>query len=82
VFVSKNQYLSVATPIIQITASSGSGVAVEIEAEDMPIKTTGVPISGGWNIYSNGYIADNVDFAAGGTVSFGLMARGSYAGGA
>ena len=55
---------------------------IVIEAEDMPIKTTGVPISGGWNIYSNGYIADNVDFAAGGVVSFEVISRGSYAGGA
>ena len=46
----------------------------------MPIKTTGVPISGGWNIWDNGYIADNIDFAAGGTVSFEVMAMGSYAG--
>ena len=48
----------------------------------MSIKTTGAPTSGGWNIYSNGYIADNLDFAAGGTVSFEVMAKGSYAGGA
>ena len=54
----------------------------EIEAEDMSIKTTGAPTSGGWNIYANGYIADNLDFAAGGTVSFEVMAKGSYAGGA
>ena len=67
---------------IQITASSGSGVEVEIEAEDMPIKTTGASISDGWNIWAEGYIADNVDFATGGTVRFEVMARGSYAGGA
>ena len=55
-------------------------VEVEIEAEDMSIQTTGAPTSGGWNIYANGYIADNLDFAAGGTVSFEVIARGSYAG--
>jgi hypothetical protein len=53
-----------------------------IEAEDMPIKTTGVPITGGWNIWGNGYIADDIDFATGGTVSFEVLAMGSYAGGA
>ncbi|MEX1327306.1 MAG: carbohydrate-binding domain-containing protein, partial [Desulfobacterales bacterium] len=53
-----------------------------IEAEDMSIKTTGVPITGGWNIRGNGYIADDIDFAAGGTFSFKVIAMGSYAGGA
>ncbi|MGD8661839.1 MAG: carbohydrate-binding domain-containing protein, partial [Desulfobacterales bacterium] len=53
-----------------------------IEAEDMPIKTTGVPITGGWNIWGNGYIAEDIDFSAGGTFSFEVMAKGSYAGGA
>ena len=68
---------------IQITASSGSEVVVVFEAEGMPIKTTGGPISGGWNIWnSKGYIADNMDFAAGGTVRFEVMAWGNYVGGA
>lgn len=64
------------------TASSGSGDVVDIEAEDMPIKTTGGLTSDGWNIWSNGYIADNLNFATGGNVSFEVAARGSYAGGA
>jgi hypothetical protein len=58
---------------------------VTIEAEDMPIKTTRddcVSISGGVNLCDNGYIADNIDFAAGGTASFEVVAMGSYAGGA
>ena len=55
---------------------------VTIEAEDMEFKTTGKAISGGWNIWGNGYIADDIDFAAGGTASFEVVAMGSYAGGA
>jgi len=53
-----------------------------IEAENMPIKTSGRSTSDGWIIVGEGYIADNMDFAAGGTVSFEVMAKGSYAGGA
>ncbi len=67
---------------IQITVHSGSWVELEIEAEDMSTKTTGGSTSGGWNIWSNGYIADNVDFPTDGTYTFEVMARGSYAGGA
>jgi hypothetical protein len=55
---------------------------LEIEAEDMPVKTTGGSTSGGWNIWSNGYIADTVDFSAGGTYTFEVRAGGRYAGGA
>jgi hypothetical protein len=39
------------------------------------------PRLGGVNICENGYIADNIYFAAGGTVSFEVMAMGSDAGG-
>ena len=59
--------------------------SVTIEAEDMPINTTRddcVPISDGVNLCVNGYIADDIDFAAGGTFSFKVIAMGSYAGGA
>ncbi|MBW2054581.1 MAG: PKD domain-containing protein [Deltaproteobacteria bacterium] len=61
---------------IRITASSGSGL--EIEAEDMPIKTSGRPISGGWNLWSDGYIADTVDFPTRGIYTFEVRASGSY----
>ena len=54
---------------------------VTIEAEDMSIKTTGGPTTDGWNIWSNGYIADDVDFPTGGTYTFEVRAKGSYAGG-
>jgi hypothetical protein len=53
---------------------------ITIEAEDMPIKTTGGAKTDGWNIWSNGYIADNVNFAAKGIYTFEVTARGSFAG--
>jgi PKD repeat protein len=71
---------STGSDTLEISAASGSGL--EIEAEDMPVKTTGRYTSGGWNIWSNGYIADTVDFSTGGTYTFEVRARGSYAGGA
>ena len=61
---------------IRISASSGSGL--EIEAEDMTIKTSGRPVSGGWNLWSDGYIADNVDFSTRGIYTFEVRASGSY----
>ncbi len=66
---------------VEISAGSGSGVEIEIEAEDMPVKTTGGSTSEGWNIWSNGYIAETVDFPNGGTYTFEVRAKGSYAGG-
>ena len=54
---------------------------VEIEAEDMPVKTTGVLTAGGWNIWSNGYIADDVVFPAEASYTFEIAAKGDYAGG-
>jgi PKD repeat protein len=69
---------STGSDTIEISVASGSGLV--IEAEDMPVKTTGGPTSEGWNIWSNGYIADTVDFSTGGTYTFEVRAKGSYAG--
>ncbi|MCK5581374.1 MAG: VCBS repeat-containing protein [Candidatus Omnitrophica bacterium] len=55
---------------------------VTLEAEDMPTKTTGGSTSDGWNIWSNGYIEDSLDFNSGGMFEFEIVAKGSYAGGA
>ncbi len=60
----------------------GSGGEKTIEAEDMPIKTTGGSTTDGWNIWSNGYIADDVNFQTEGTYTFDVTAKGSFAGGA
>jgi len=65
-----------------LAQTSGSGGEKTIEAEDMPIKTTGGSTTDGWNIWSNGYIADDVNFQTEGTYTFDVTAKGSFAGGA
>jgi hypothetical protein len=55
---------------------------VTTEAEGMPIKTTGGPITDGWCIWSNGYIADDVDFPMEGTYKFEVTAKANFAGNA
>ncbi|MCK5180889.1 MAG: hypothetical protein KAR32_15255, partial [Candidatus Omnitrophica bacterium] len=55
---------------------------VTLEAEDMPVKTTGGACLGGWNIWSNGYIEGLVSFPDAAVYEFEIIARGSYAGGA
>jgi len=45
-----------------------------LEAETMPIQTTGAPIAGGYNIWSNGYIGEIINVNAG-TYSFVIRAR-------
>jgi PKD repeat protein len=59
----------------------GPGGQMTIEAEDMPIKTTGGTITNGWNIWANGYIADDVDFPTEGVYTLDVTAKGSFAGG-
>ncbi|MCK5283627.1 MAG: DUF4215 domain-containing protein, partial [Nanoarchaeota archaeon] len=54
---------------------------ITLEAEDMPIKTTGgnwAPYDS-WCIWSNGYIQDTVDFSETRTYSLEVIAKGSYA---
>jgi PKD repeat protein len=55
---------------------------ITIEAEDMPIKTTGGSTTDGWNIWANGYIADDVDFPTEGTYTFEVRSKGDFVGGA
>ncbi len=76
---------------INITLMSGSGgdvtppnpipdpepFTIQIEAENMETKTTGGRKSdGSWNIWSNGYIEETVDFPTSGSYSFEIRARG------
>ena len=68
--------------IVYVTDAPESGKTVTLEAEDMPTKTTGGATSGGWNIWSNGYVAENVDFPVEGNHTFEIWAKGSLAGGA
>jgi len=57
-------------------------LALTLQAEAMPVKTTGGPTSGGWIIWSNGYVAAPVSFPATGEYEFAVVARGTFAGGA
>lgn len=50
-----------------------------IEVEDMPVKTGGAAVPGGWNMYVNGYVAGNITVATGGNYLFGVTARGTQA---
>ena len=53
-----------------------AGISQVIQVEDMPIKTAGVPIPGGWLLDTEGYVADTVDFASEGFYSFTVRAKG------
>lgn len=50
-----------------------------IEVENMPVKTGGGAVAGGWNMYVNGYVAQNITVAKGGDYLFGVIARGTQA---
>lgn len=50
-----------------------------IQVENMPIQSTGGPAPGGWWLYSNGYVAQNVNFPSAGTYLFDVKASGTPA---
>jgi hypothetical protein len=54
---------------------------VILEAEEMPTKTTGASIDGGWNIWADGYIESTVRFPESGDYEFRIEAHGSQAAG-
>lgn len=54
---------------------------ITLEAENMPTKTTGGSITGGWNIWANGYIQGPVQFPKTGVYKFDIVAKGSVASG-
>ena len=68
--------------LVYVTQTNWTDPEITLEAEDMPTKTTGGSTTGGWNLWSNGYIADNADFPGEGTYTFEISAKGSFAGGA
>ena len=53
--------------------------SVILEAENMPTKTTGGTVTGGWNIWANGYVENTVQFPVTGIYKFDIIARGSIA---
>lgn len=54
--------------------------SITLEAENMPVKTVGGPVTNGWNIWSNGYIQDTVQFPSTLLYRFQVVASGTYAG--
>ena len=50
-----------------------------LEAENMPTKTTGGATTGGWTIWSNGYIEQSVNFPRTAVYTFQIRARGTVA---
>jgi DNA-binding beta-propeller fold protein YncE len=58
-----------------------SSFDVTLEAENMPIKTTGTLRSPGWLLWDSGYIAQDVTFPAAGLYKFTLRAQGNLVAG-
>jgi|GEM_PF-473081 len=71
----------VMTLILLLLVSSGKTAAQIFEAEDMPIKTCGWAISGGWLLDVNGYVADTLTCSEDGLYSFLVRAKGGKASG-
>ena len=67
--------------ITALLASPPPARTITLEAETMGTKTTGGATSGGWNIWSNGYIEDGLYFPVTGEYQFQVVAGADYAGG-
>jgi hypothetical protein len=50
-----------------------------IQVESMPIHTSGGASSGGWLLWANGYVAQNINIAQAGTYLFNILASGTPA---
>ncbi|MCG7865573.1 MAG: hypothetical protein JAY74_04265 [Candidatus Thiodiazotropha taylori] len=61
------------------TYAASETTLATLEAEHMPIKTTGGSYGSGWNIWSDGYIAELVEFPHDGIYNFEVIAFGSPA---
>ena len=53
-----------------------------VPAQSMEVKSTGAPVTGGWALYSKGYVANPAGFLHDADHRFEIVARGDYAGGA
>ena len=69
--------VSVSDDVAVIVTAADAAFSATLEAETMPIKTTGGPVTGGWNIWSNGYVEGTVAFPADGEYTLQVMARGT-----
>jgi hypothetical protein len=50
-----------------------------IQVENMPIHTSGGASAGGWLLWANGYVAQNISVAQAGTYLFNVFASGTPA---
>ena len=48
-----------------------------LQVENMPTKTAGVAIPGGWNLNANGYVAQSISISQAGDYLFGVLAYGT-----
>jgi hypothetical protein len=89
-FVSWSGGCSGTTPTCQVTMNSNTSVSasfapsvtsIVIEAENASIKTAGGIIKGGWNLWSNGILGENVRIPAAGTYGVVVRAYGTPLGG-
>jgi hypothetical protein len=67
------------TIIFSNNGEGGTDFPVVLEAEDMTTKTTGGQITGGWNLWSNGYIESAINFPEAADYDFDIIAYGSFA---
>ncbi|GEM_PF-2289437 len=63
------------------TSSPAPAFEVTLEAESMPVKTSGSERPPGWGMWGNGYLAQTVNFPRSDTYRFTLRAYGSFAAG-
>lgn len=68
-------------PATPTPAPGGGSTLITVEAENMQTKTTGAGANGIWNIWSNGYIEQSINFPAAGSYDVNVMAYGSFANG-
>ena len=62
--------------------ASPFATALTLEAEQAKVRTAGMRMPGGWNLYSNGWLGDTVRIAQAGTYEVVVRAYGSPANGA
>ncbi len=63
--------------ITKSAAAATPTVPTTLEVEAMPTKTGGGGITNGWELWSNGYVGQTVNFPAAKTYQFTVMARGT-----
>ena len=73
-------FIAIPCPLVHAVQTFTGGQVV-LQAENMPVKTTGGAVTNGWNIWSNGYIEETVQFPVSGQYQFQVVASGTPASG-